>query len=32
MTVSDRDERAHSDALEEEWSFAWWDAGDETVR
>jgi len=26
MTVSDRDERAHSDALEEEWSFAWWDA------
>ncbi|MBM3827806.1 MAG: hypothetical protein FJW09_04105 [Actinobacteria bacterium] len=26
MTVSDHDERAHSDALHEEWSFAWWDA------
>jgi hypothetical protein len=25
MAVSDRDEQAHSDALEEEWSFAWWD-------
>ena len=24
MTVSERDERYHPDALEEEWSFAWW--------